>query len=214
MYDGIVVTLGAIALINLMGWLTPGPNMLVIISASASNGRRAGIMTAFGVSVGGLLWSVFAVMGAATLFKLFPDAVFMLRMAGAGYLLWLGYWVLRSARGGLIGGVAVTGQQEIDDWRAIRTGFFVIATNPKAAIFFGSIFAAFIPVGAPVWALMVIVVFSVMQATIQHCITASVFSTRAVRDGFQAAQLTIRVTFGTLYIGLGLATAYDAIRRA
>jgi threonine/homoserine/homoserine lactone efflux protein len=207
-----IVVLGAIGAVNVMGWLSPGPNMLAVISASISKGRRTGFATALGLSLGGMLWAIAVVLGAVSLFELFPKAVFMLRMFGAGYLIWLGVKFLRSVKENRITPLEVS-QVDYSDWVAFRTGFFVVITNPKAAVFFSSVFAAFIPVNAPIWLLAVIVIASPLQAFVQHCIIATVFSSKTVVQRYQAASRVITGAIGVLYCGLGLGVATDAMRR-
>lgn len=210
-YD-FIITLGALAAVNVMGWLSPGPNMLAVVSASISKGRRTGYATALGLSLGGMLWAVAVVIGAVTLFELFPKAVFALRMLGASYLIWLGVKFLRSAKENQITPLEIS-QVNYSDWGAFRTGFFVVITNPKAAVFFSSVFAAFIPENAPIWLLVVIVIVSPLQAFAQHCITAMVFSSKTVVQRYQSASRAITGAIGVLYCGLGLGVAMDAMRR-
>ncbi|HIP24524.1 MAG TPA: LysE family translocator, partial [Rhodobacteraceae bacterium] len=92
----IFTTLIAISTINMLAWLTPGPNMLVIISA-ATQSRKAGYVTALGVGFGGVIWGLLAVSGIAIVFELFPKAALALRLFGAGYLIWLGLKAWQSA---------------------------------------------------------------------------------------------------------------------
>ena len=211
MHDLGLILLG-IAAVNVLAWLSPGPNTLAMISASISKGRKAGFATALGSSTGGMVWASLTVLGAATVFDLFPKAVFMLRMIGAAYLVWLGVKALRSAWRGQGDTLAVS-LVDYSGLAAFRTGFFVIMTNPKAMLFFGSVFAAFIPENAPIWVLVVIVVFSQAQSFGMHCITVMVFSSEIVVRRFQSAQRRVNGVIGTLYLGLGFGVGLDALRR-
>lgn len=212
MFHDLMLTLGAIATVTVIGWLSPGPNMLSVISASLSRGRHTGFATAFGLSMGGLLWATVMVLGAATLFELFPRAVFSLRMIGASYLIWLGVKSLRAAAKGRDTSLDLSVVNH-SDWVAFRTGFFVMVTNPKAAIFYSTIFAAFIPVNAPVVVLVIVVLASASQSFLQHCVTAIVFSSSTVMDKYRAASAKITGIIGALYCGLGVLVAADAVRR-
>jgi threonine/homoserine/homoserine lactone efflux protein len=212
MENGLFYTLAGIAFVNVLAWLSPGPNTLAIISASIGKGRRAGVMTAAGSSLGGMVWAAITIMGAATVFDLFPTGVLVFRLAGAGYLVWLGWKSLRAALSGQGAALEITPVRH-SDAAAFRTGFLVIMTNPKAMLFFGSVFAALIPQSAPVGVWVVIVLFSQAQAFGQHCITVAVFSSRAVLTRVSGAQNRVNGMIGTLYSGLGLAVAWDALRR-
>ena len=75
--------------------LAPGPNMIYLISRSISQGRRAGVISLFGV-VAGFLVHMFAVaVGLTALFLAVPLAYEVLKWAGALYLLWLAWQALR-----------------------------------------------------------------------------------------------------------------------
>ena len=97
--------------------------------------------------------------------------------------------------------------------KAFVTGFLVSATNPKAALFFGSILTAFVPVGASTELLAGIVVLCGVFAVAGHTVTATVFSTAVVVRAFTRAQRAITALFGVVFAGLGLGVAYDALRR-
>lgn len=212
MLHDLFVTLAGLAMVNVLAWLSPGPNTLAMISASISKGRKAGFATALGSSTGGMVWASLTVMGAATLFDLFPNAVFLLRIVGAAYLIWIGLKALQSAWRGQGSNFEVS-QVDNSGWVAFRTGFFVIMTNPKAVMFFGSVFTAFIPTDAPIWMLVVIVIFSQATAFGLHCVTVLVFSSQIVLRKFQLARRKVTATVGTLYCGLGVGVAVDALRR-
>jgi len=197
-------TILALITINMLAWLTPGPNMLVIISA-ATRSRRDGYITALGVGFGGVIWGLLAVSGVAIVFELFPKAALALRLCGAGYLIWLGIKAWQSS--------ALSGPLPRATPAPFKTGLMVMMTNPKAVLYFGSILTAFVPPHAPLWVLLLIVAMGSVQATIQNLITASVFSAPPVQRWFKAAHRLLQRLFGTLYIAFGLGVAVDAARK-
>jgi len=186
----IALSLGTVLLINILSWLTPGPNMLAVISASMNNGRHAGIMTGLGLNLGGFIWASAAVMGVVTLFELFPHMVFAFKLLGAAYLLWLGLRALRNAWQGEQTSLPV-GTSSQQGHKAFRTGFVVMLTNPKAALFFGSILTAFVPADSAVWLSAAIVAICVVVGLVGHCITATVFSSPMIVQKFQSGQRVI-----------------------
>lgn len=211
MFD-LIITLGGIAFVNMLGWLTPGPNTLAVMSASISKGRTAGYATGLGLASGGLIWATLTILGAATVFELFPTAVMMFRLMGASYLAWLGYKYLRAAWHG-DGAKLVITKVDHSNWVAFRTGFIVNMTNPKAMLFFSSVFVAFIPATAPLWMWIVILAFSQTQAVCQHSLTAWLFSSRPFLRRIETAQRRVNGVVGTLYVGLGLGVGVEALRR-
>lgn len=204
MLPDIFAILIATSTINMLAWLTPGPNMLVIISA-ATKSRKAGYATALGVGFGGVIWGLLAVSGIAIVFELFPKVALALRLFGAGYLIWLGYksWQSTAPMGALPNASSAP----------FKTGLMVMMTNPKAVLYFGSILTAFVPPHAPIWLLLLIVIMGSVQATLQNFITARLFSAPPVQRWFKAAHRGLQRVFGTLYIVLGLGVAVDAYKR-
>ncbi len=204
--------LSTIALVNIMGWLSPGPNMFAVMSASLSQGRRHGVLTGLGISLASFIWAILAVLGVTALFELFPDVVLVFRLLGAGYLLWLGFKSFRSATS-MAKTQVLLNSSDVTGFKAFRSGFLICATNPKAALFFGSVLTAFVPANASnellVEILMVCVVFGVSG----HTITATVFSTEFITQKFIAMRRQITQAFGAIFTLLGLGVGYDAIRR-
>ncbi len=194
----------ALITINMLAWLTPGPNMLVIISA-ATQSRKDGYITALGVGFGGVIWGLLAVSGVAIVFELFPKAALALRLLGAGYLIWLGLKAWRST--------APMGPLPRATPAPFKTGLLVMMTNPKAVLYFGSILTAFVPPHAPLWLLLLIVAMGSVQAILQHFITATLFSAPSVQRWFKASHRLLQRLFGTLYIALGFGVAVDAYKR-
>lgn len=211
----VTFTLASIALIQFLGWLSPGPNLLAIVSASTLNGRKSGVLTALGLAAGVGVWASLTVAGVAVLFELFPQVFVLLRIAGALYLIWLGIKSWRAALSGNRSSLTLRSSAP-DGWRAFRTGFIVVATNPKAVIFFGSVVTAFVPAQSPPWLLVAIVAEFTVLSAVLNSFTAVVFSTDVVVRKFQAAQKQISALFGTVFVGLGLVVAqdvYQSLRR-
>lgn len=87
--------LAAFALISLGMVLTPGPNMIYLISRSISQGRAAGMISLLGVACGFLFYMVAAAFGITALLMAVPFAYDALRLGGALYLLWLAWNAVR-----------------------------------------------------------------------------------------------------------------------
>jgi len=208
----LLIALGTIVLVNVAAWITPGPNMLAVVSASLTLGRRHGVATGIGLALGALIWSICAVLGVAVLFDMFPRAVFALKLIGAGYLVWLGAKSIKAATE-TSNSISLASTNNRALRQSFRTGFLVSITNPKAALFFGSVMTAFIPASASSWFLTLVVAICGLLAVILHSITATVFSTNVAVGVFQRFQSTISYTIGAVFIGLGGSIAYAALRR-
>ena len=76
--------------------IVPGPDMILLLSRSITQGRRAGLMTAFGINLGAYFHLFAAIAGISAIIATSAYAFTAIKWAGATYLLYLGITVLRS----------------------------------------------------------------------------------------------------------------------
>ncbi|MEU7620346.1 LysE family translocator [Micromonospora rifamycinica] len=139
-----MVSVGAvvgIALVALGLVLTPGPNMVYLVSRSVAQGRRAGLVSLLGVAAGFGVYLAAAVAGIATVFVLVPPLYTVVKLAGAAYLLWLAWRTLRPG-----GSSAFTPQALPVDRprRLFAMGLLTNLLNPKIAILYVSLLPQFV----------------------------------------------------------------------
>ena len=199
-----------IALIQFVGWATPGPNHLTIVTASVTAGRTAGLRAAMGIAAGALVWSLIAVSGIAVVFQLVPPFYVGLRIIGAVYLIYLGVNAFRSARRGGLFKLEAGGASPATT-APFRTAFLVMMTNPKAVLFFGSILTAFIPVDGPGWLMLVIAIQIGIVGALLNAFAALFFSSPVIMRGFQVASYPMSILFGIIFVGLGSIVAWDVL---
>ncbi|AVO60946.1 LysE family translocator [Pseudomonas sp. 22526] len=121
--------------------LTPGPNMIYLISRSICQGRRAGVTSLVGVVAGFFVHLFAAAIGLTAVFMAVPVAYEVLKWVGALYLMWLAWQALKpGARS------PFEAQQLPPDSsrKLILMGFLTSALNPKIAVFYLSVFPQFI----------------------------------------------------------------------
>ncbi len=117
--------------------LTPGPDMLYVITRGVSHGPRAGVISAIGVTLGILVHTLFAAFGLAMILRTSAMAFLVVKYAGAAYLIYLGIKSLKDRTG-----LAIDGNKT-----AVGTGTIFVqgvltnVLNPKIALFF----LAFLP---------------------------------------------------------------------
>lgn len=119
---------------------SPGPNMLHVMTRSVELGRARSTLAMAGCFIAVVMLLSASALGLAALLAASPGAFTVLRVMGAGYLLWLGYksWTAKDAAVDLLDGQGVPA---ISNWRIFRTAFTVGISNPKALLFA----AAFLP---------------------------------------------------------------------
>ncbi|GAC66377.1 LysE family translocator [Gordonia soli] len=130
-----------IALVALGMVLTPGPNMIYLVSRSLSQGVTAGLVSLGGTVIGFIVYMTMANLGLAAVFVVVPWLYVALKVAGAVYLLYLAWQVLRP------GGVAVFETRDLPGDSARRLfgmGLLTNLLNPKAAIMYVALIPQFI----------------------------------------------------------------------
>jgi leucine efflux protein len=134
--------LGTIAIV-----LLPGPNSLYVLTASSQGGWRSGVWASLGIVLGDTVLILAVVLGAATLLQKLPLLFMTLRLAGAIYLLWIGWGLIQIAwrryqeKQGFVG-QSVTGR--LLQLHPLMAALGLSLTNPKAIFFFLSFFTQFV----------------------------------------------------------------------
>ena len=119
--------------------LSPGPAMLVALRSTLSQGRRAGFMTGVGLGTMAAIWTLFALLGLESIFRLFPWAYVTLKTIGALYLIWLAYKTWRAAK------TPISAESTLPDRRAFLTGLSVNLANPKSVLFASAVLLVIFP---------------------------------------------------------------------
>jgi len=133
--------LALFALASMLLALTPGPNLLYLVSRTLCQGRRAGIISLAGTSLGFVFHVLAAALGLSAIFLTVPVLYDAVRYAGAGYLLWLAWDALRP------GGRDVFAPRALPQdspWRLFRMGLVTSLLNPKVAMFYLALFPQFV----------------------------------------------------------------------
>ena len=147
-----VINYGTYALGALLIVLVPGPNSMYVLSVGARKGIRTGFRAACGVLVGDSTLIVLTSLGASSLLRTSPLVFDAVKLLGAGYLLYLGYGMLTSARSLWRDRHAATDAPDApaepdpagDRERPFRRALIVSLLNPKAILFLLSFFVQFV----------------------------------------------------------------------
>lgn len=121
--------------------LTPGPNMMYLVSRSIGQGRRAGMVSLAGTGVGFAIYMLMANLGLAAVFVAVPWLFIGFKAAGVAYLAWLTVQALRPQGAGVFEVRDLPGER---DGRLFRMGLVTNLLNPKAAIMYLTLIPQFI----------------------------------------------------------------------
>jgi threonine efflux protein len=199
-----LIVLGSITAVYLMAAASPGPNVLIVTRTSAGLSRRAGVLTALGVATAGAIWSGAAVLRLSFVFERFVRLYGVLKLLGGAYLIYLGVkaWL------GVVDTPDISaeryGIQAAEGWRYFCMGALTNLTNPKAAVFFGSIITTLLPPDAPGWLQVSAVLIVVVNSVWWHCALALLFSTGAAQRVYRRAKLWIDRGSGSVMALLGV----------
>jgi threonine/homoserine/homoserine lactone efflux protein len=202
----------AFALVSLGMVLTPGPNMIYLISRSISQGSGAGLISLGGVALGFIFYMLCAAFGITALLFAVPYAYDALRFAGAAYLLWLAWQAVRP------GGQSPfrVHQLPVDGPRKLfAMGFLTNLLNPKIAMLYLSLLPQFIdPAQGSV--LVQSLLLGVTQTTISVSVNALIAITAGSVAAFLAARpfwsLVQRWLMGTMLAGFAIRMALESRR--
>jgi threonine/homoserine/homoserine lactone efflux protein len=205
-------TLLAFSLIALGLVLTPGPNMIYLVSRAICQGRQAALVSLGGVALAFVLYLFASAIGISALLVAVPFAYDALRLAGAAYLAWLAWQALKP------GGRSAFQVRELapdSNRRLFVMGFMTNLLNPKAAMLYLSLLPQFIDPSAGS-VLSQSVVLGLLQIAISMSVNASIILVAAAIATLLSTRPTWamlqRWMMGTVLGGLALRMALDVRR--
>jgi leucine efflux protein len=191
--------------------LLPGPNSMYVLSVAARRGVRYGYAAACGVFIGDAVLMTLSAAGVASLLRAQPALFTVVKYAGAGYLCWIGFGMLRGAwrrwRAPAATPAPAPGKPPAAEERdPFRRALVVSLLNPKAILFFISFFIQFVRPGYPhAWLSFLIL------GTIAELLSAAYLTTLILTGNYLAAQfrrrrrLATALTTGVAAIFVGFA---------
>lgn len=135
----------SLALVCFLGAATPGPSLAIIIGHTFKSGIKTGRLASISHAVAVGLYALMAVLGLAAVFKLFPTLAKAFVLAGAAYLAYLGFKILRSKQGSQSDNTSSNIHDQKINWQGVKEAFLIAFLNPKLAVFFLALFSQFIP---------------------------------------------------------------------
>lgn len=205
-----------LALLSILGTLaigamSPGPSFVVVVRASAGSSRRDGLASALGMGCGGLVFAALALAGLQALLMQVSWLYLVLKAAGGAYLVYLGWRIWRGAKTPLTaadGAPAAT-----RGWRrSFAIAFATQISNPKTAIWYASVFAAFLPNPIPGWMFWALLPLIFALEAGWYTIVALAFSASRPRAVYLGAKLWIDRFAGAVVGLLGGKLILEAIR--
>ena len=192
----------SLAGIYAMVLVSPGPNFLVITQAAISESRKHAIYTGLGVACGSAVLASLAATGMGLLLSHFAWIHRTMQVLGGAYLLYIGIKIWRSARQPLPEKMTMAKMRSLG--AAYRYGALTNLTNPKAMVFFTTIFATLIGPATPGWlkAASVVEIFTISLCW--NIVLATLFSHGGIQARYRRAKTGISRMTGGLLSAFGI----------
>lgn len=194
-----------VALVHLLAVASPGPDFAVVVRESVTRGQRSGSWTALGLGSGILLHVAYSLLGIGLIVSQSILLFNLFKWLAAGYLLYLG-WRALQAQPMVLGDFSAAAVPR-GAWRAFTLGFITNGLNPKATLFFLSLFTVVIDPQTPLGVQAGYGLYLAAATGAWFCLVAWLFSRDRVRAGFARMGHWFDRLSGALLIGLGIRLA-------
>lgn len=182
---------------------SPGPSNMAIMNAAMRHGRRSGLAMAAGVITMSAIWGTIAATGVSALLTTYANAVTILKVGGALYLLWLAWKAARSA---------ATPDKEMDQrvsaapnaWSSYRRGVLMHIGNPKAVLAWLAIMSLGVDQAARPAAVAVALIGCIILGVIVFSGYALLFSTAPMVKAYARARRWFEGVLAVFFAAAGL----------
>ena len=197
-----ITLIGIVAALS-VGVVSPGPSFVMVARTAVASSRGQGLAAAIGMGAGGAVFGAIALLGLQAVLLAVPSLYVGLKVVGGLYLAYLGSRILLAARQPL-NFEAATRTEGGRVARSFWLGFATQVSNPKTAIVYASVFAAFLPATTSMLfgAALLCAVFAVEAGW--YAVVAVVLSSQRPRSVYLSCKAWVDRVAGTVLIGLGL----------
>ncbi|MGZ9723344.1 LysE family translocator [Rhizobium miluonense] len=195
-----------------IGAVSPGPSFVLVSRIAVSRSRQAGLAAALGMGTGSVIFATLALFGLSALLMKVEWLYLALKVAGGLYLIYVGIRIWRNAALDLPLDAAATPAAG----GMGRNFLFALGTqlsNPKTAIFYGSIFAALLPASPAPWLLLTVPPAVFLVETGWYTVVTIAFSSNRPRALYVGSKLWIDRVAGAVIGALGVRLVADGLPR-
>ncbi|AIU90738.1 LysE family translocator [Corynebacterium ulcerans] len=211
--------LGALFVVWVCVLILPGPDLLQVIRVGTKD-RRAGVWCAIGIMMGSTIWIVASLMGLSTIFMAQPVLMRLVQIIGGCYIAWIGFTSLKSGFQGIrdlkhgpspdmIVNSLQQDNETLRPFHALKTGMATNLSNPKALVFFASVFAQFLhPDMSVAWTIFIAVFLITIGLCwfISFAVMVRVLAERLLRNG-----LWLDMIAGALFVIISVIMVFEGI---
>lgn len=198
-----------VAVLHLLAVASPGPDFAMISRNSLVYSRKAGLLSSLGLALGILVHVTYSLVGIGLVISQSIVLFSIIKLLGAGYLIFIGYKALRS-RPTALGRESTSQREPIGNLAAVRMGFLTNVLNPKATLFFLSLFTQVINSSTP---LLIQVLYGLEMSIMTFAwfaLVSTVLGHRLIKTRFSAVQHYFEKAFGVILVALGIRVALSS----
>lgn len=194
----------AVATITILAVISPGADFAMVTRNSLLHGRRAGLLASLGIATGVQLHVLYSMLGVALLIQQSPQWFGVIKLAGAVYLIYVGYQTICSQP---------SAQAHSDDTHRLsplvawRTGFFTNALNPKTTLFVVSVYTQVVQPGTSLAVQIGYGLFMSLAHWVWFSLVTVLFSEPRLRNRMLSRQVVLNRCIGGVLVALGLSLA-------
>lgn len=198
---------------HLLAVASPGPDFAIVLKQSITHGRRTAVWTSLGVGAAILLHVTYSLLGLGLLISGSELWFNVVKYAGAVYLAWIGVQSLRAKpRSGEEMTEGNTGGATPTARAAFATGFLTNALNPKATLFFISLFAVIVSPRTPKLIQAGYGAWMALATAAWFCLVSVLFTQASVRRTFLRHGHWIDRVLGVVFLGFAVSLVLARVR--
>lgn len=183
--------------IQLVGVMSPGPSVALLLGVGTAQGARAALLTCAGIASGSIILSLSTVLGLTVIFAQLAEAMLVLKLLGAGYLAWLAFGAFRRAASPPPPPSPTSVRASAT--RLARRGFLLQVTNPKAIFFWIAIASLGGLATAPWSVIAVFVAGAFLNSFFGHGLWGLVFASSPMRRLYLSGRRWVEGALGAFF---------------
>ncbi len=187
--------------ICLLGAMSPGPSLAIVVKHSLAGGRLNGVVTAWAHAFGIAIYAMITLVGLAAILHQSPVIFRAISYLGAAYLAYLGIQALRSE-----GGIAakLESGEKVSVFQSAKEGFLISLTSPKIMLFFTALFSQFVMVGSDFLTQSIVVATPYLVDGLWYTFIAFMLSSSGLLEKLRSKAVLIDKLSGVVLIALAV----------
>ena len=206
------IEFSAVALAHFLAVASPGPDFAIVLKQSLTRGRRPAIWTSIGIGTAILLHVTYALLGLGLLIRSSEAWFIAVKYAGALYLAWIGIQSLRAKPRNLEGTETLTNGGTPVARGAFMLGFLTNVLNPKATLFFISLFVLIVSPRTPRMIQAAYGIWMALATMAWFSLVALLFTRSDVRSRFIRHGHWIERALGVFFLAFAASLAFATIK--